>query len=1041
MILVFAGPFIIVSVFYEDIHNNTTFTVYVRSFSNTMYVLGKAIGIFLSFLGILSICMFIGFLFNMLVYDDSPVSLINYLLYPLLSSVPTLFFILGISFLFGVLIRNKAILTVVIPLLLLIIYSIYGTHYYGLFDIITYHIPFMYSDFTGFADSQSLLLHRVTYLLIGSGMLTLTSFLFITRRLPQQNIVRTVTGTLALIFFTLSFFTGKQYVSMYTRNFETHRTMSKLNDTYASQQNITVSGMELDLLHTGTTITVSATLKVINNTNSAINLYKFSFNNGLVVKSVLQGYEPLQWQREHHLLKVITPDYLQPGCNDSLTINYTGSIDENSCYTDISEIEHRRENTLFVYSLGKKYGYITKNFVLLTRETAWYPVAHSTGEKIVPVSSQNFYNFKLTVHTAPGLTVISQGEYKKNGYGCHIFEPETPLTKVSLVIGQYECRSVVVDSVTYSLYTKPNHNAIYQYFYKMDEDDIRKQIKELKRDIETNLNLLYPFRRLSLIEIPVHFLAYHRFWQFDPETLQPEQVFLPECGVLFPGDPLDIKRDIRSTRFDMNIEKTQCRYFKSIFRSILIEQERDWARIRYRQDSLNSSANLARKTYIGSKPSFMHDYNIFSQFYSFANNFDPQNHPLFTLALGYTIKARIPHDDRFGWGLPTEVLVTRALYEKNLFKMCTDSKYTYVLFDVMRLKAEELFKRLEVMVGVDNLEAFLQETLRHNRFTAANISDVILNFNQRFNMKLEPLIETWQTEQRFPKFSITGLERYKIQFKDAILYQYIFTISNTGQVQGVIRTRLYSAYHNRPIVRNILVEPGQSKKIGIIDTELRRHLYVDTYNSLNERFFILHFYGDRTVNNAEPFDGERIIQSPNERETDIVVDNEKTECVIVSQPPDKFLSPAAHNPRIALQDLHTTIRNPQRRWHEAYYQEFYGTRQNTALIIAAGSGDASVTWKANVNSEGVYEVFVYMQDPMAFRNQQYREQLFLVKDFTYRIHHAEGIENVTIQADKVNQGWVSIGVFNYMPEKAAVELTNKTNGKIVYADAVRWVKK
>src|SRR6056297_3656301 len=76
---------------------DTTEVIYARPISNGEYVVGKTWGIISLFLGLLLAILLMALVFNVLV-KDAPVVWEAYLYYTLLISVPTLVFILGLSF-------------------------------------------------------------------------------------------------------------------------------------------------------------------------------------------------------------------------------------------------------------------------------------------------------------------------------------------------------------------------------------------------------------------------------------------------------------------------------------------------------------------------------------------------------------------------------------------------------------------------------------------------------------------------------------------------------------------------------------------------------------------------------------------------------------------------------------------------------------------------------------------------------------------------------------------------------------------------------
>ena len=110
------------------------------------------------------------------------------------------------------------------------------------------------------------------------------------------------------------------------------------------------------------------------------------------------------------------------------------------------------------------------------------------------------------------------------------FVPETPLPGLTLTLGPYQSQSITVDSVTYSLYTHRDHN-YWKPHFDVIADTLDAVIAELRQDLENQLELDYPFRRLTLVETPIHFVSYPHLWSSHQATVQPEMVLLPENGM------------------------------------------------------------------------------------------------------------------------------------------------------------------------------------------------------------------------------------------------------------------------------------------------------------------------------------------------------------------------------------------------------------------------------------------------------------------------------------------------------------------------------
>ena len=87
---------------------NSAETIYSRSMTNAEYVLGKTIGVFTLFMG-LNLVVLLGALTINVFFSDVPVDFVSYVMYPLLISVPTLIYILGLAFFVMAVTQNQAV--------------------------------------------------------------------------------------------------------------------------------------------------------------------------------------------------------------------------------------------------------------------------------------------------------------------------------------------------------------------------------------------------------------------------------------------------------------------------------------------------------------------------------------------------------------------------------------------------------------------------------------------------------------------------------------------------------------------------------------------------------------------------------------------------------------------------------------------------------------------------------------------------------------------------------------------------------------------
>src|SRR5690606_29280002 len=124
----------------------------------------------------------------------------------ILISVPTLIFIMGLSFLLMSLIRNQAITFVLILGYIGITLFLLQAKFYYIFDYMAFNIPMLSSDIVGFGNLSVVLAHRGIYFFLGIGFIFLTIFLL--KRLPQSE-----TMTFLSVIFSALFLAAGGYLA------------------------------------------------------------------------------------------------------------------------------------------------------------------------------------------------------------------------------------------------------------------------------------------------------------------------------------------------------------------------------------------------------------------------------------------------------------------------------------------------------------------------------------------------------------------------------------------------------------------------------------------------------------------------------------------------------------------------------------------------------------------------------------------------------------------------------------------------------------
>ena len=1037
------GVFLASDFLKRDKKLDTTEVIYMRSMTNGDYVIGKTLGILFVFLCLNLIVLSIAAVFNIF-FTDVSMSLVSYFLYPLFISIPTLVFIFGLSFMFMVVIRNQAITFIVLLGYIATTLFFLSKKLDYLFDYMAFNIPLLYSDFVGFGNINTIIIHRGIYFCLGVGFIFATILLI--KRLPQSKTMTRMSLVISIIFIVSGLFLGGKYLSNLSAGNNLRNAMIKLNKGSADHLKVKPVQWDINLIHAGKTIEVEAKLTFENDTSVPIDEYLFSLNPGLTVEKITANSQDIKFERDFHQIKVQPVNPLSPGNMDSLVISYNGEINEQACYLDIDE-ETRNDNyRAWIYNIAKRFSFIEPDYMLLTPETNWYPISGVPYGSVYPKSSEKYFNnFRLNVKTKEGLIPISQGKMAELNAGEFSFTPEFPLPQISLTIGKYEKKSIQVDSVDYNLYYLKGHDYFTPFFTEIG-DTLSALVREMKQDFENKLGLDYLYKRMSLVEVPIQFFSYQRIWATGQETVQPEITLLPEMGILM--DRADFSRLVRwqERRKDrsnqvITPQESQSQIFTGFINSTLLGGFRGG---RFGMgDLVKSSIN----------------YNLFPNFYTFVNHFNSEQWPIFNVSFESFLyeqsTEQAPSFRRFFTGLTEEEKANLALTKQNLDEILVDPERKEIVNDVLKLKGAYLFKLIENKLETETFEKFISGLLKSNQFKDVKVARVIEDLKKNFNFDLEPEFNNWYQSMELPAYLFGSVESYKVLDKDRTRFQVIFKVTNQEPLNGIISVTFRLGGRGRMFGRGGMDQPeekiysikgGQTVEIGVVLDEEPRMMEINTLISKNlpsvksQRFEELEL-----KEKVLPYDGVRILDEPIKlvQPGEIIVDNEDPGFEVLSQPTQSFLKKLFNKKSAEDEEEYIGYNfwRPPSNWRLTTFSEFYGRYIQSAYYIKKGKGDKKVAWKTEIPESGTYDIYYYVSKMEMRWGRHGDKKRSEYGQFHFSIQHDDGVDDALLDVDKAEKGWNFLGSFYVSQGETRVELTNESKGRLIYADAVKWVKK
>ncbi len=1061
---------------------DTNEVLYTRSLSNLEYVMGKTWGIIRLFLALNILVLCMGLIVN-IISKDMSVDILSYLWYILLISVPTLIFSLGLAFMMMLLIRNQAI-TFLILLGMAALNMFWGWYRFGsFFDYMAFGFPLFKSEMIGFENLSLILSQRLFYFFLGLTLVFATVLLF--RRLPQSKPHTTLSWSLMFLFFAGAVICGYNTIASYRTNIVEKEQVITTNREFENREFASLTDARIDLSHEGSSITAKAKLKFTNDNKETLNSLLFSLNPHLEVSDVSAGVVSLSFRRINHIIEVEPLSPLAPGESDSLTVSYSGGIGESFCYPDYTDDLNTSPYRIMMLNIRKRQAFLTDSYVLLTPETHWYPVPALNYYPSNPARIKvDFTNFTLSVKNEEGIRAVAQGKGRdENGY--RLFTPESPLTGLTLAIGNYRSDTLTVDSIKYISYYFPGHD-----YYKKELAELRDTLPELisgiMKELESDFSTRYPFTTLSLVEVPVQFYSYPRMSTQTRSEMQPSMVLLPEKLSTLEGAGFRKEFARQKKRMDKNSQvitdkELQIRLFNSFVRNIFISGEN----VRFVNGQVLNEPSR---------------YRLGPSFYFFKNNFYSDTYPVINAVFeSHLQKVNVPRTGMRDYlaGLPDNDKANIILRNSSFRDMLAKNPGSDTVSAIVTMKGDHLFNLIRSGVGIEEFNLWFKYYINENRFRRVDILKLNNDIKEKFGFEFYSSLDNWFNSKEQPGFLFSGLQASEIVVGDRLRYVVTFVVSNPEPVAGIFNIAFRTggpgggrgrqaggAFQGRPggigidgismqgrgmtaenITRIVNVAPAQAKKISVILDAQPRAMLINTLFSKNIPGEITMPIGEiNKLKTKSTFteDDEILPSIPLTTEPgELIVDNE-----------DPGFDPGISQTDSPLKRL-LRIRNKKEDeyqqgfqvyeyWQPVLSSAYYGKYILSAVITRGGAGDKSVIWSVKIDDPGYYDIYCYIGKAgrMMARSpgQSGGGGVFegpgvdgsgpaggpqlenRYKDMHYRVYHDEGVDEITVDFPGVDPGWNNLGRYYLSPDSAKVELTNESSGRVVIGDAIRWVK-
>ena len=995
---------------------------FVRSMTNAEYFLGQIVGLFLTFLGLVVFATLMAIIVNVLLIDEITFNWQPYVYYPFLIWLPCFLYVLGLSNLLMWLIKNQAIVIVLlISYLLLDLIYFSGTVFY-LFNFTAFNIPLLYSDFSGIPDIDKILLQRLLY--VGMGLVFLFTSVVHFHRLPQSRVTKTILKGCTVLFLCVSVAAGFFYLNFNMNSSIERERYTTITESYAEEYFATINRCVLNVSHQSDKLFAKSELFFTNKNSNNLHIYVFTLNPGLRIDEITHDGKPVAFDRIDHIVLIQPDRKLEPNQSDSLTIKYSGTIDEKICTLNIPVNILQKSFSIFMNKVAKKHAFLNRNYVLLNADCLWYPsttLPQLQGKN--PNKKRDFTAFELDVQTSPRLLAIAQGKRHELGEGLFSFHSDFPLSELSLIIGNYEHHQISTDRCTYHLYHHPKHD-YYKPYFSLNSDDLVSVIKELEAECYQILPIDYPYSDYSLIESPIQFTSFKQLGRRSTSRTPPQISLLHEQNILqYSGDFASVRQELNNA---FSAKEMQVQLFKNYIQRLCLTPYLSTNAFRYASG-------------------YDHRCWIFPQLYSNSLFFASPDTIDFNSSIDSYLNFKIePIQTAYypfqNWmWLSEEEQINQALMNNSL-----DNRDEKMLTDFHKLHGQYYCRAFLLDQNQKEFDSLLFNFINTHQHQFIDVETFTKNIpNLLPENKSMPQFQLDQNN-KLPAFTYSDFNLYKIEQNNQTLFQVIFNAANVSDVPGIFEVYFLTKGDRLDWSRESSIEPHR-----IIHLDKNTHAQIGivldleptaiTLNPMIAQNLPLYFGRHLTPikkKSMQVFDGVRLLEGEKFSEgATYITDNADKQFKITNKSKPYFEKLFKKN-RNHNQYGHSNLHRPPSQWSALKHMDFYGPIQKTAMYIKSGTGENFVTWSTELPSNGNYTLYAYVPAKRIFQ----RKSGLKIKDFNYTVYHDDGQKNVRLYFDQASEGWNELGQFYLSEGPAKVELSDKSDGLLVLADAVKWEK-
>ena len=749
-----------------------------------------------------------------------------------------------------------------------------------------------------------------------------------------------------------------------------------------------------------------------------------SLNPGMRMQNVELNGEDVSYRHEDGLLHVAVPSPLAR-TEATLRVAANGMPDPRFAYLDsvvdplalgVAESHYR--------ILGAEPMVFSDDYAVLLPALKWLPMPGPNLER-----APDFHDLDLRLDlpadwqaVAPG--VREQEESPTEGKRLRFrTESATPLT--GLVAGRFERYAATVAGVEMELLLHPGHQRNAEFFRQGQPD--AQQIRNLHLDRPLahakRRGLGYPHERFSVVEVPGRLRGFGGGWRLDTALALPGIALLREYGL--PSMRMTMP-PIHMVMFFMRDDFSGGDPTIALWRSAM----------RFRTSAAGEHATMLNFLMDELAQSILGGY--WPSFFS-AHHYDAAGSDGAAVEALHRMMGHGTAVDHELKAAANRVAVSEEFLTNTLgaLDFAQDAKRAV---EMLNFKGRMVARTLGVGWPGDGEVDVIRELLRRHNGGVYTLDD-LRTVAEAAGAPLDSVVGAWWKSSALPGFVASPLSAYRLEDgADGPRYQLRLDVCNAEPVSGLVALRCggseiiqFCSFESHAVAPHACVE------IGEVTSFPPQKASLDTYLSRNGNGIVLPapvIDAERQID-AEPLQGARPSAWRPPQTADIVVDD--------------LAEGFSLDDEAAPRGLRLWARQPT--WSRQETDGSWGRYARTATWSAPGDGHRSATFAAQLPHAGRWRLDYHLPGAevaelegsvgMLIRwaratHKLGRYEMALLENTAAETPASETRTPLEFDGSIAEEGWNHIGDFDLQSTNVALVVTDRTDGDVVIADAIRW---